>query len=58
LDLPNETFLKVTIAKWLTPDGTSIQDEGITPDIEVKQDEKDGAKDSQLEKAIETVNSL
>jgi carboxyl-terminal processing protease len=59
LDLPNETFLKVTIAKWLTPDGTSIQDEGITPDIEVKQKEsEDNKKDTQLEKALEIVKTL
>jgi len=42
----------VTIAKWLTPDGTSIQDNGITPDIEVELNE-DG--DTQLDEAIEEI---
>ncbi len=59
LDLPENTFLKVTIAKWLTPDGTSIQDEGITPDVEIKQEEnKNNKKDTQLEKALEIVKTL
>ncbi|MFA6095034.1 MAG: S41 family peptidase [Candidatus Paceibacterota bacterium] len=30
------TSLKVTIAKWLTPNGISISDSGLTPDVEVK----------------------
>lgn len=29
--------LKVTIAKWFTPSGTSISEHGITPDVEVLQ---------------------
>ncbi|MCR4283827.1 MAG: S41 family peptidase [Parcubacteria group bacterium] len=49
------TSLKITIAKWLTPDGLSISDEGLTPDVEVKITKEDieAEKDPQLEKAIE-----
>jgi carboxyl-terminal processing protease len=50
-----ETSLKVTIARWFTPNGISISDGGLTPDYEVKITEKnvkDGV-DSQMEKAIE-----
>ena len=54
-----KTSLKVTIAKWLTPNGVSISEKGLTPDVEVKFDEeefKKSAKDTQLEKAIEFLN--
>jgi len=57
VDVTDNTFLKVTIAKWLTPDGSSIQGNGITPDIEIS-DNPDTEKDEQLDKAIETVKSL
>lgn len=44
--------LHVTFAKWLTPNGTSIHNVGITPDviIEAKLDDK---SDTQLEKALD-----
>ena len=49
--------LKITIAKWLTPKGTSIQDTGmgIEPDIalEITQEDSDNNRDPQLEKALE-----
>lgn len=34
------SILKLTIAKWLTPDGNTIQGIGITPDIEITQSSK------------------
>ena len=56
--------LKVTIAKWLTPNGISISEKGIEADIEIKFKEEDlkeegkieigtPGKDAQLDKAIE-----
>ena len=33
------SLLKVTIAKWLTPNGTWIHEKGIEPDIKVLQPE-------------------
>lgn len=49
--------LHVTIAKWLTPDGTWVGNgkngAGLKPDVEVKVDEKNPERDAQLEKAIE-----
>lgn len=36
IKLTPNTSLKVTIAKWLTPNGLSISDSGLTPDVEVK----------------------
>lgn len=58
VDITPETSLKVTIAKWLTPNGISISHQGLTPDVVVKLDEKEFAKgnDTQLNKAIEILN--
>ena len=53
--LPNKTGLNVTIARYLTPNGTDINKLGIKPDIEVGDDFEfylgRGKKDVQLEKA-------
>lgn len=35
IPLPNETGLNLTVAKYLTPNGTDINKKGISPDIEV-----------------------
>ncbi len=49
----DDTLLKVTVAKWLTPKGLSIQDNGITPEniVKLPKDWKAGDTDPQLEKA-------
>lgn len=51
-DLGNGAGLHVTIAKWLTPNGTWVNGKGLKPDIEVAQGEKDQGHDLQLEKAV------
>jgi len=53
-----DTSLKVTIARWLTPNGISISDNGLTPDYEVKITDADvkADKDSQMDKAIELLD--
>ncbi len=58
IDLTPETSLKVTIAKWLTPNGTSISKNGIVPQYVVEMTEKDmlAKKDPQMEKAIELLS--
>ena len=50
-----DTSLKVTIARWLTPDGASISREGITPDIVVPMTDADMAAgtDPQLDRAVQ-----
>lgn len=48
----NGAGLHVTVAKWLTPNGTWVHQKGLTPDIEVAIDTKDQSHDAQLEKAI------
>ncbi len=54
IDLPGGSGLHVTIAKWLTPNGNSIHDVGITPDVVVKmtQDDIDNSRDPQLDEAL------
>lgn len=51
--------IRVTIARWLTPNGRQINELGLTPDIEVEITEEDIAaeRDSQLEKAIEILQN-
>jgi len=45
--------LKVTIAKWLTPNGSEINKVGITPDVVVtlSDDDRSAGRDPQLDKA-------
>jgi carboxyl-terminal processing protease len=59
-ELPQKASLKVTIAKWLTPSGKSIDENGIKPDVEVKMTEDDvkAEKDPQLDKALELIKNL
>jgi carboxyl-terminal processing protease len=49
--------LKVTIAKWLTPSGLSIDEEGLEVDVKVELTETDikNKRDTQLNKALEDV---
>jgi carboxyl-terminal processing protease len=58
--MKNNTSLKITIARWLTPNGTAIDKEGIKPNTEVKRiyDEKNPKSDNQMDKAIQTVKSI
>lgn len=47
--------LKVTVARWLTPNGTSISDGGLTPDIVVERTPEDvlADRDPQMSRAIQ-----
>lgn len=45
--------LHITIAKWLTPNGTWVHEKGLMPDIEVKDDPKTADIDEQLQKAVQ-----
>lgn len=47
------TSIKITVAKWLTPSGHCIMEEGIMPDYEVDYVPNDEGKDAQLDKALE-----
>ena len=60
VSVTDETSLKVTIARWLTPNGNSISDGGLAPDIEIDFDEEsfENGVDTQLEAAADYLKSL
>lgn len=47
--------LHVTTAKWLTPNGTWVHEEGLEPDVKIVDDEKT-TDDEQLQKAIDSID--
>ncbi|MDB5187370.1 MAG: putative carboxyl-terminal protease, partial [Candidatus Saccharibacteria bacterium] len=53
IDLGANTLLKVTIARWYTPNGKNITKEGITPNtvIELKAEDANAGRDPQLDAA-------
>jgi carboxyl-terminal processing protease len=55
-----DTSFKVTIAKWLTPNGKSISDGGLTPDylVELTDKDREAKRDPQMEKAIQLLNQM
>ncbi|MDP2788465.1 MAG: S41 family peptidase [bacterium] len=59
VQITSNTVFKVTVAKWLTPDGHLIDGKGLTPDFEVKFSPKDSdaGKDPQMDKALELLNN-
>lgn len=50
-----ETSLKLTIAQWRTPNGTTISDGGLTPDyiVELTEEDIEAEQDPQFDKALE-----
>ncbi|MBU2539999.1 S41 family peptidase [Patescibacteria group bacterium] len=60
VNLKDNSFLKITVAKWLTPNGISISEKGLDPDIKVAltDDDYENEKDPQLDKAIEILKVM
>ncbi len=58
--LSDGSSLKITIARWLTPNGESISETGLLPDIVVELTEEDWQNDldPQLDKAVEVLNKI
>jgi len=54
--LSNGGGVRLTIARWYTPNDRSIQGEGLTPDIAVQQDDAT-TEDEQLLAAIEVLQA-
>ena len=49
--------MRVTIAKWFTPNGRNINDEGIEPTVAVEQNQETDA-DEQMDRAKEELQKL
>ena len=60
VEITPDTALKITVARWLGPDGIQIPLDGLKPDTEIKMSEEDfkAKRDPQLDKAIELVTGL
>jgi len=58
INLDGGASLKITIARWLTPRGTSISEKGIVPDREIKMTIEDikEKKDPQMQAAADFLN--
>jgi carboxyl-terminal processing protease len=57
-DLPGGGVLKVTIARWFTPNGKNIDKEGIEPDqkVELSTEDFKNKRDPQLDAALKFLN--
>ena len=55
IDLDDGSAIKITIARWLTPNGRLIDGKGIEPDIEVERtlDDYNQNLDPQLDRAVQ-----
>lgn len=60
IDLPGGSSLRVTIARWLTPNGIDLGKVGVTPDVTVDLTQEDvtAERDPQMEKAIQTLAGM
>ena len=54
-DMRDGSVIKITIAKWLTPAGNNINEQGIDPNVvvELSLDDYNENKDPQMDKAVE-----
>lgn len=57
-DLPGGTSIRITTARWLTPDGKDLGKEGVHPDIEVERtrEQIQAKEDPQLDTALELLS--
>lgn len=57
MDLSGGSSVKITVAKWMTPNGDYIMEKGIIPDVEVNMtiDDFNNNRDPQLDKALELI---
>lgn len=58
-ELPDGSAVKITVARWLTPLGRSIEKDGITPDavVEFTLEDFNAGQDPQLEEALDILAS-
>lgn len=57
INLKDGSSIKLTVAKWFTPKGNTIEGDGITPDVkvEITEDDYNTYKDPQMDKAISII---
>ena len=57
VNLSGGSSVKITVAKWMTPNGDYIMEKGISPDMEVEltQEDYNNNRDPQLDKAKEVL---
>jgi len=55
LDLPGGSSVRITVAKWKTPNGNDLSAEGVSPDIAIEMTQEDYAeeRDPQKDAAVE-----
>lgn len=55
VSITKDTSLKVTVARWITPDGTNLSAGGLEPNVkvEITKEDIEKGRDPQLDKAIE-----
>ena len=60
LPLTSDTSIKITVARWLTPNGSWISEKGLTPDILVPfvTNKNDPKADVQMDRAVAELNKL
>ena len=58
--LSDGSILRVTIAKWFTPDDRTIDGTGLEPDVvvEITDEQREAGADPQLDKAIELLGGV
>jgi carboxyl-terminal processing protease len=56
----DEGAVRVTIARWLTPNGRTIHEIGLEPDVKVEMTDEDitAGRDPQLDKAVELLSQF
>ncbi|HYN89427.1 MAG TPA: S41 family peptidase, partial [Ardenticatenaceae bacterium] len=57
--LSDGSSLHVTVAHWLTPNGTDLSEGGLTPDVwvDLSEEDRQAGRDPQLERALELIQS-
>lgn len=60
IPISDKTSLKLTVARWITPNGTNLSAGGLDPDIkvEITKDDIEHGRDPQMDKAIQVVKGL
>lgn len=56
-EMSDGSSLKISVAEWLTPNGTRINGNGLDPDffVEITDEDAENGRDPQLDKAVEVL---